>query len=210
MLQPVTFYNNHTRNRDLDGIAYEKRVKEDVNLSDHNLLIKNGNQVFINLSSIIDLTDNLSIDTGGSTEGTFSKVGNFTPISNIKSEFYLKLVPHNGQLSLRRGFYRLVSLPIQTMIANFETWQADVFYCEGNERSMIYKYRANVGPLVNRYAVCGNLTTNKTRVLSITKNDKTRVLTKILNRTIYVTSAEFVDNEVYSNPMKEVLWFTWE
>lgn len=210
MLKPVTFYNNLSRKRDLDKNSYVKRIHENLNLSDKNLLITEGNRVFQNLSNIIDMTDSLSMDTDVSINSTFSRLRNFTPLNNAKSEFYLKFVPHNGLLSLRRGFYQLVSYPKPTMISKISTWQAEVLYCEGNEDSVIYKYKANIGPLVNRFAVCGNLTTGKVRVLSINSNNKERALTKLLNKVIYVSSTGLVDNEVYANPMKEVLWFTWE
>jgi hypothetical protein len=83
----------------------------------------------------------------------------------------------------------------------------DVFFTEGQSNNIIYKYGCNVGPLVNKFVICGNLIAKM--AIAICYDNQETFLRTLENKTIYVSSAEVVHVEAApkSYYTKEVLWF---
>lgn len=167
---------------------YKERVSQDVRLKDIANLINLGSTIFDNASpkNIINPLD----------------VGK----PNFEKDFWnFKAI--NGLQSLKQGFYKIISQPENKNMNGIPTWVADVLYNAGNNINEHFQYNANIGTIINRCATAGNLTTRKYEPLPSVK-DKEQFLTKLVNRTFYVSRAEYVTNNQY-NAMKEVLWFVW-
>jgi hypothetical protein len=133
----------------------------------------------------------------------------FIPIEQNAIDFYSTAKPHNGLRLLRRGFYQLLPVPTLIPVLDFKVWSMDVLFCEGPSNDRIYKYKCNVGPLFNKFAVRGDLKARKFSPI-LTENKK-ESLNELTNRVIYVSSAELVQVKETFKPYetKEVLWFVW-
>lgn len=112
----------------------------------------------------------------------------------------------NGLQSLKQGYYKIVSEP-NYRDNGIPTLAAHVLFSKPDELEKVYLYFANIGPLVNRYAVCGNLSTNKRLQSPFYEQEKPKFLKSLIDRIIYVSRAEYVTEGETS--MKEVLWFIW-
>jgi hypothetical protein len=71
----------------------------------------------------------------------------------------------------------------------------DVFFTEGQSNNIIYKYGCNVGPLVNKFVICGNLIAKM--AIAICYDNQETFLRTLENKTIYVSSAEVVLKKYY-------------
>jgi len=84
-----------------------------------------------------------------------------------------------------------------------------VLYNEGPSSDRIYQYKCNVGPLLNTFAICRNLSIQEFVPLKTTIKQPT--LLKIAEQPFYVSYSELVNIDETYKPYetKEVLWFVW-
>jgi len=168
---------------------YKDRVKEDPRMLDKESLIATGKIILSEVNT-------------KQVEQPLSDAKNL----DLASDFWnFKLA--NGLQSLRKGFYRIVDEAKFRDINGVQTLSAYVLYSYGDKDSDCNLYFANIGTLVNKNAVAGNLTTGK--FVSINAMNKKQYLTSLKDRTIYVSRSEPVDDSQYGQ-MKEVLWFVWD
>ncbi|MHB8209214.1 hypothetical protein [Mucilaginibacter sp.] len=192
--------------RNIDKAAYKHRVLEDPLMKDVDSLIAYGKVVFDKLDNLIDLTD---INSVKAKEITMKLPPGFIPLDETANSFYLKAKPHNGLRSLRRGFYKLIPEPELIDINEFKAWSMNVLFNEGPQSDKIFKYKCNVGPLLNKMAICRDLTVS--RFVRINQQHKGKTLVDLSKITLYVSYAELVSVEETYKPyeIKEVLWFRW-
>lgn len=192
--------------RMLNTLAYEKRVLEDGMMRDVQSLINFGRTVFEGTQSLVDLTD---VDSIKADAPKITLPQGFIPIDQTAVNFYLGAKPHNGLRSLRRGHYQLLPVPTLIPVLDFKVWSMDVLFSEGPGSDIIYKYKCNVGPLVNKFAVCRDLTSRQ--FLQLPVDGKKQALEDLTKRVIYVSSAELIQIDETFKPYesKEVLWFVW-
>ena len=203
MLEPVTIYFPGSYKRKIDAIAYRQRILKDPNMLDKNQLMRYGNEIFKSTDNIIDLTQ---ISENIEPSGAFAQLENFIPLEVDKVDFYMTIVPHNGVRALRRGYYKLLSIPEKTSNSGIENWRAEVLYNGGPNYKEVYKYLCNIGPLFNSFAVIGNLRSNE--IFNHNKQiEKKRLFSSIMDDMIYVSSSELVINSDFNSQSKEVLWF---
>jgi len=165
---------------------YIERVSEDARIHNQNSLIDLGINIFKNAGQ-----NNIIQPFGGKK-------------LDLADDFWdFKLI--NGLQSMKRGFFQIVKEPEIRDIAGVATWAAYVLYNAGNNLNEHYLYYANVGTIVNRYAICGNLITNDFVPLPGIDGKK-QFLISLLNKPFYVSRAEFVEDNQFGK-MKEVLWF---
>ncbi|SDT52298.1 hypothetical protein SAMN05216490_3866 [Mucilaginibacter mallensis] len=203
---PVTSYAGENSIRHIDKNLYKERILQDIRMHDIPALIEYGNEVFEDLTDLIDLTDHGSIQQ---EEPSSFLSKNFLPLNDVATSFYLDYKPHNGLLSLKRGFYKLLPIPKSVIIINANSWKTTVLYNEGLNSNVIYKHDCHVGPLTNGMAIHGNLTIKKSRQFTLAEQEE--FIQKIVGKTIYVSSSEMVAIQTYKETFtpKEVLWFTW-
>lgn len=190
----------------INKAEYKHRILEDALMKNVGSLITYGNVVFNNLDNIIDLTD---INSVNAKETHMKLPPGFIPLDETATAFYLKGKPHNGLRSLRRGFYKLIPQPELIDINEFKAWSMDVLFNEGPTSDKVYKYKCNVGPLLNRMAICRDLSVSK--FVKLSQNHKEHNLLELSKITLYVSYSELVWVEDAYKPyeIKEVLWFRW-
>jgi hypothetical protein len=196
--------------RNINKGAYEHRILQDGLMKDVESLIAYGKVVFDNLDncdSLIDLTD---INSVRAEKTSMVLPPGFIPFDDTATGFYLKVKPHNGMRSLRRGFYKLIPQPELIDIMEFKAWSMDVYFNEGPSSDNIYKYTCNVGPLLNKMAVCRDLSIKK--FVKLNQSHKRETLIALSKITLYVSYSELVWVEDAYRPyeIKEVLWFRWD
>jgi hypothetical protein len=216
---PITIFINSREPRKIITSDYKNTLSKDSNLKDIPQLISNGLKVFDDLSFVKDLELLRSKSIIEATEVNNGIVPNFITMSEDEKEFYIKFKPENGTMSLRSGYYKILPTPEDILnIGNkpktyymrepkLEDWETNVLYCAGVSDPVIYKYKCNVGPLLNRLAVCHNLT--KDKVYSLYTYDKNILFKRLDERIIYISKAEFVNDKEFKTSTKEVLWFIW-
>lgn len=121
--------------------------------------------------------------------------------------------PQNGFRSLsRKGFYKIVSpITVQSEKSqpNYVSFWAKVLFCNSSNPECYYEYTANVGPLVNSYAVIYNLSPTRTKKLIKFPNRenysnfmKEKVLIKLIGKAFYVSYQQIVEDRY-----KQTFWF---
>jgi len=193
--------------RNIDKTGYKHRILEDPLMKNIDSLISYGNVVFDNLDNLVDLTD---IDSVKAEEITMKLPPGFIPLDETATKFYIKGKPHNGMRSLRRGFSKLIREPELIDINEFKVWSMNVLFNEGPSSDKIFKYKCNVGPLLNKMAICSNLSVSK--FVKLSQSYKKETLIKLSEITLYVSYSELVWVEDAYRPyeIKEVLWFRWD
>jgi hypothetical protein len=112
---------------------------------------------------------------------------------------------HNGLRSLvRRGYYKIIERPYERDIIGVPTISAVVLYSPSRTTYIVFKFAANISPLVNKQAIGFDLT-NSPNIISgnsVGYNNKLPFLIGMMNKVFYVSQQQYVLDRV-----KQTVWF---
>lgn len=116
----------------------------------------------------------------------------------------------NGVRSLaRRGFYQIIDTPFERPVGSVQTWGATVLYFPNLGYNKIYRFLANIGPLLNTYAFGFDLNpTNPSMVRGIPPTQKEAYFLEMRNKVFYIAQQERI--MISANPLeyaKQTAWF---